>query len=150
MNAATHVFELSQEQIDRYRALLNFAVASEDKELADLCREAFKGIKTAQKACDKEARKAAPRPFEIYVHSKYGASKGRPSKLVNPIGQYLCLAKVDLDQGGYDKGGAYWGHGYPLYCCWGKVFVDYIRASNRQSAKKFILKKFPNAVFLRP
>lgn len=151
MNAATHVFELTEEQIDRWQVLQRFAETTGDKALIKLCRDAFRGIKSTQKACDKAARKAAPKPFEVDVSSKYGAPLGRPSNLLEPDGEYLCLAQVPLDQGGYDKGGAYWGHGGegPLYCCWGKIFVHYLRAPSRDKAKAKILGEFKDAVFLR-
>ena len=45
----------------------------------------------------------------------------------SPIGRWECrdrvsrdksirVYRVRLDSGGYDDGGAYWGHGAPLYC----------------------------------
>ena len=46
------------------------------------------------------------------------------------------LACVQLDSGGYDRGGAYWGTGQPLFVAWddegGEV---YLRASSREAAK---------------
>ena len=70
------------------------------------------------------------------VNSKYGAPMGRPQtyNLVDTP-KSSRLFKVNLDSGGYDDGGAYWGHGQTLWCAWdsqgGKQFV---RASSRIAA----------------
>ncbi len=77
-------------------------------------------------------------PFESNVSSKYGAPMGRGH---SPLGSGLVhLRRVPLDQGGYDKGGAYWGTGQSLWCAWdaegGEV---YLRADSRQAAKVSIL-----------
>ena len=45
------------------------------------------------------------------VNCKYGAPMGRKSDNENlkPSNQKIFDCKVNLDYGGYDKGGAYWG-----------------------------------------
>lgn len=40
--------------------------------------------------------------------SKYGASMGRMSNNLDPDGTFKAET-VELDEGGYDNGGAYWG-----------------------------------------
>jgi hypothetical protein len=42
------------------------------------------------------------------VSSKYGAPMGRQSDRLDPDGTFKASI-VDLDDGGYDNGGAYWG-----------------------------------------
>lgn len=52
------------------------------------------------------------------VNSTYGAPMGR-REYRNPgdlAPRTVRLFRVRLDSGGYDDGGAYWGHGDPLYC----------------------------------
>lgn len=42
------------------------------------------------------------------------------------------LFRVNLDSGGYDDGGAYWGIGAPLYCATnGADYIEFTRADNR-------------------
>lgn len=63
-----------------------------------------------------------------------------------PAGR-LRLARVRLDSGGYDNGGAYWGHGQPLYRASGEtkdfVFEQFVRADDRDDAKQQIREMFP-------
>ena len=72
------------------------------------------------------------------VDCRYGAPMGRSEILNNFSGKARCF-KVNLDSGGYDDGGCYWGYGpYPtrLYCSTnGKGFRMFCRASNRKDAK---------------
>lgn len=50
------------------------------------------------------------------VNARYGAPMGRPNGHVDPdaTGPF-ALQRVPIDSGGYDRGGAYWGLGEPLY-----------------------------------
>jgi hypothetical protein len=80
------------------------------------------------------------KPFERDVFSKYGAPMGRKSD--NPAnfqGIKIRLCRVRLYDGAYDKGGAYWGMGKPLYCAWGETDGEcleyYFRADDRETAK---------------
>lgn len=71
------------------------------------------------------------------VSSKYGAPMGRASSHPGdePEGK-LRLARVQLDRGGYDNGGAYWGFGAPLYRAYDDHGWEYFcRAANRDMAK---------------
>ena len=86
------------------------------------------------------------------VSCKYGAPLGRytgPDYLSTDAGK-IYLRRVPLDNGGYDKGGAYWGHGAPL---WEAIDQDgngrIFRAPNRDKAKASILADFPDATFYR-
>ncbi len=48
-----------------------------------------------------------------------GASLGRASSLpTDTDSPKLHLAQISLDSGGYDPGGAYWGHGGYLWEAW--------------------------------
>ena len=46
-----------------------------------------------------------------------GAALGRSDRKGKYDGSKLTLRKVQLDNGGYDRLGTYWGHGEPLYWC---------------------------------
>jgi hypothetical protein len=52
------------------------------------------------------------------VNCQYGAPMGRRSYglIQNCESRTVRLFRVNLDQGGYDDGGAYWGTGEPIYC----------------------------------
>lgn len=66
--------------------------------------------------------------------SIYGAQMGRKNDGGEP--GRLYLQQVRLCNGGYDTGGAYWGHGNRLYCAfndYGAMF--FVRAKNRKEAK---------------
>lgn len=75
------------------------------------------------------------------VSSKYGAPMGRRSD-IDLYGK-VRLARVRLDSGGYDNGGAYWGHGEPL---WRALDTEgneqFLRAVSREAAKKSLLNDF--------
>lgn len=85
------------------------------------------------------------------VNCRYGAPMGRhtgPNYL--ETSDPLRLQRVPINSGGYDRGGAYWGHGAPL---WFVQDVDgnsqFLRASNRDAAKDSILADWPDAKFYR-
>lgn len=69
----------------------------------------------------------------------------------------FTLQQVRLDNGGYDQGGAYWGHHQRLY--WWSVTITegdatdecsgYFRAPSRTAAKSHILELHPLARFFR-
>jgi hypothetical protein len=88
--------------------------------------------------------------FIKQVSSKYGAPMGRftgPHFLDTDAGK-IVLRRVYLDNGGYDRGGAYWGHGEPLYETMdedGNGFI--LRATSRDKAKSIIWADFPDAKF---
>jgi hypothetical protein len=87
---------------------------------------------------------------------KRGGSHGRPDRAHNQLGHpwlgtsRLYLRRLHLDNGGYDEGGTYWGHGEPLYWATDGAGVDvFRRASNRVTAKRIILEQFSTARFFR-
>jgi len=55
------------------------------------------------------------------VVTKYGAPMGRAEwgRPEDCPARGVHLFHVPLDSGGYDRGGAYWGHGQRLYCAYG-------------------------------
>jgi hypothetical protein len=85
------------------------------------------------------------------VDNEYGAPMGRPDNahpgLVDePMKFYL--GRVRLNSGGYDSGGAYWGHGAPLYWAQSDDVSWFLRGS-RDSCKAQILARYPLATFYR-
>lgn len=83
------------------------------------------------------------------VSSQFGAPMGRftgPEFLTGKV----SLRRVRLNSGGYDRGGAYWGLGQPLYeanddC--GNTII--FRATNRESAKAHLKADFDDLIFYR-
>lgn len=70
------------------------------------------------------------------VSGRYGAPMGRSDYGTpeNATGK-IRLFRVVLDSGGYDDGGAYWGHGGALYCATDDAdYRQFIRASSRLAA----------------
>lgn len=75
------------------------------------------------------------------VSSKFGAPMGRHTwgKLSNnqDIPKHLRLFKVNLDSGGYDDGGAYWGlaaRGHQLWC----ARADACEANGEEDYREFV------------
>lgn len=72
------------------------------------------------------------------VSCRYGAPMGRSS--YGTVGyefepRSVRLFRVNIDNGGYDDGGAYWGHGEPLYCATDDSgYREFIRAGSRFDA----------------
>ena len=88
------------------------------------------------------------------VSSMYGAPMGRREKVTEHGAVIrMHLARVRLNQGGYDSGGAYWGTGAPLYRAWGdgpeEVQEVYLRALTHEDAKRKVREQFPRATFYR-
>lgn len=87
------------------------------------------------------------------AYDRYGASMGRrdhhAADRTAPI--KLRLARVRLDSGGYDSGGAYWGVGSPLFCAWSdeEEVQFFLRADSREAAKIKVRTIYPNARFYR-
>lgn len=86
------------------------------------------------------------------VNSQYGAPMGRRDYQGDPdTCSKFYLQRVALDSGGYDRGGAYWGLGCPLYYfeeCEGDA-SGFLRAPTRQEAKAQVLESYPGARFFR-
>ena len=96
------------------------------------------------------------------VSSRYGAPMGRKSDhlsglIIEAIDSPFTLQRIRLDVGGYDRGGAYWGHDLPLYW-WSVTLTEgdatdecsgFMRASSREDAKAQIRALHPAARFYR-
>ena len=65
--------------------------------------------------------------------------------------QRFHLVRERLDSGGYDSGGAYWGHGSPLYRYESADSQNegYLRAADRGEARREVLEIYPGATFYR-
>ena len=88
------------------------------------------------------------------AYSQYGASMGRRDNVAEAeTVMKPHLERVRLDSGGYDLGGAYWGHGAPLYVAWGDGADEaqemFFRAKDRREAKEIARGVFKHAEFYR-
>jgi len=98
------------------------------------------------------------------VNCKYGAPMGRPSHNTftdkNGLTYELTatenakpfrLIHCPIDSGGYDRGGAYWGLGAPLYYYEGPLtdISGFVRGKSREAAKEEVRKIHPKARFYR-
>jgi hypothetical protein len=63
----------------------------------------------------------------------------------------VSLRRVRINGGGYDDGGAYWGHGQPLYWAGDDdgIIDIWFRARDRDDAKAQVRARCPNAMFYR-
>ena len=90
------------------------------------------------------------------VSSPRGAPIGRSNTVTEPdFPVKFRLERMQLVDGDYDNGGAYWG-GYPsgpMWVAWGMAEDEeqevFIRAKNREEAKEFVKETFINARFWR-
>ena len=79
--------------------------------------------------------------FAEPVNAKYGAPMGRHlgPDFLSPEAGKIHLRRVPLNSGGYDRGGAYWGLGQPI---WHAMDQDgnevCFRAPSREAAKRHI------------
>lgn len=66
-------------------------------------------------------------------------------------GQRFRLARVRIDSGGYDSGGAYWGLGAPLFRFESEdgQLSGFLRARDREAAKSGVREDYPSARFFR-
>lgn len=92
--------------------------------------------------------------------SKYGASMGRSEFREHSEDESLKfrLARVPLNAGGYDPGGAYWGTPSNLYVAEVETETEseglretrlFRRAASREACKALIIATYPNARFYR-
>lgn len=88
------------------------------------------------------------------VSCRYGAPMGRPS--AHPGTDPHCIIRVRrlrLNSGGYDSGGAYWGHGAPLWYASGidefdgarDAIEDFYRAPDKAAAIAYWRELWPSA-----
>lgn len=97
--------------------------------------------------------KASPKNPTPDVSCKYGAPLGRPGghpgNLADEPGKFY-LVRCPLDSGGYDRGGAYWGLGAPLYYFESPTGEGgYVRGRTREIAKSEVRKIALKAEFYR-
>lgn len=78
------------------------------------------------------------------VSAKYGAPHGRSGSWVYRDTGTITLQRVELDSGGYDEGGAYWGLGEPLWWASSESGLDaWYRAKDLAAAQA----QWPGATF---
>ncbi len=66
------------------------------------------------------------------VNGRYGAPMGRRNTGNAPVDKTVRVFRVRLNAGGYDDGGAYWGHGGAIYCATdGADYFATVRADSR-------------------
>ena len=71
--------------------------------------------------------------------SPYGAPMGRLEWRDPPVPGRVRVFRVPINSGGYDRGGAYWGLGEPLYCATdGEGFRTFTRAPDRTAALRLV------------
>lgn len=132
--------------------LSQYATDPEDSEDPEEAREflAFVDVPHNADAPDNDTPDFE-RPSGWCGDSSRGAGMGRSSDLPHDTASKCHLQRVRLDEGGYDKGGAYWGAPSNLWLVRSvETETDaeklaYVRAPNRDAAKS----KFPNARWFR-
>ena len=88
------------------------------------------------------------------VSDRYGAPTGRPNTYPccsSDQERKFYLTRVRINRGGYDSGGAYWGLGAPLWwaCSEDGKVEHFVRAKDRETAKRYLRETFPAARFFR-
>lgn len=85
------------------------------------------------------------------AYSERGADMGRPTFMPEAPSQplKLHLERVSIDSGGYDRGGAYWGLGDPLYVAHAENVQVFYRTKSRAEAKAVVKLDIPSATFYR-
>lgn len=85
----------------------------------------------------------------------YGARLGRADR-IDPCRDWAVpvrLARVDMEDGDYDLGGAYWGGWSPtaggMYAAVGDGFAAFTRALSREAAAAKLAAKYPAVRFRR-
>jgi len=98
-----------------------------------------------------DCRYGAPmgRPERPNEYTLPKAPDGSPQWPERVAAHKLQLARVRINSGGYDAGGAYWGTGMPLWNAWNGEICLYLRARNRELAKEAIRETYPAARFYR-
>lgn len=84
------------------------------------------------------------------VSSKYGAPMGRRTILDDREAEAV-LFEVQMVDGDYDVGGAYWGGSPspPLFAAIGDGFQVFVRASNWVDARDRLYEQYPDVVLKR-
>ena len=88
----------------------------------------------------------------VATGSQMGRRDFLPDDKTQPCKLHLQRLKMSAC-GCYDSGGAYWGHGDPLYWAWGDGLTEeqemFVRGYTRALAKAEVRKNFPFATFFR-
>lgn len=87
-------------------------------------------------------------PYKTKVNGKYGAPMGRPDSLPEEPITEAHLHRMRLIDGDYDEGGAYWGCGMPMFCCFGDGFEFYFRARDQEAAEDYLIETYPEITVL--
>lgn len=80
------------------------------------------------------------------VSCRYGAPMGRPP-ILDDRAALVTVFRVRMYDGDYDRGGAYWGGGTPLYCAIGRDFRAFVRATGRDDAIRQLADDHPELRF---
>ncbi len=85
------------------------------------------------------------------VSGFYGAPMGRRDRSQGEMIGKVYLRRIRLNSGGYDRGGAYWGCGVPLWYAEDSEGEGgiYFRATSREAAKAHVLARHPRVEFFR-
>ena len=85
------------------------------------------------------------------VSTKYGAPMGRHENASDPGDEKVYVCHVPLDSGGYDRGGAYWGHGQRLFhvATAKGDFSIFTRAHSRNHCIDALVEDYPHIRFFR-
>ena len=81
--------------------------------------------------------KAGSHPAVPAVSCRYGAPLGRTNSYCEVHSRFHVYHMRMTDCGAYDDGGAYWGHGRPMYVAWNRDGLRiYMRAANAKEARE--------------
>lgn len=84
------------------------------------------------------------------VVSPYGAPMGRAGGASRVPEGPVTVFRANLDSGGYDDGGAYWGLPNDLFCATdGDQFREFLRATSKEDAQAQIRERCPGVEFRR-
>ncbi len=93
-----------------------------------------------------------PFPYNVKVSGKYGAPMGRAGSVGDPdFTGRLNVRPVPLYDGGYDGGGAYWGHnhgGEYLFCAFNadRSIIRFFRAKGERAALAEMREEYESAI----
>lgn len=91
-------------------------------------------------------------PLGRTSHNSYTDKQGRTFEITaTENAKPFRLVRCPLDGGGYDRGGAYWGLGEPLYYYEGPLtdINGFVRGATRAKAKDAVRSLHPKARFFR-
>lgn len=88
-----------------------------------------------------------PMPALVAAGNQFGATMGRPDRAPATDDQRFYLQRLDFVDGGYDRGGAYWGGRENVYRWVSQDLTGegFFRAEDRRTAKKKLKLLYPRA-----